>query len=380
MTSNLLYLISAAVIIAVIFIGTMISRRRKRRDSFPPFTQALTLMMSGDNPKALTILRDMIKEDTENVEAYILYGDILRKEGFHKQAAKIHKELTVRENIKSDLMASIRRSLLQDYLDGKMYPQALDCADHLLRKGGADLWTLERQLSALEAVGDWKRAAETAQRIQTVTNRPDREILSLYKTMEGLAVLEGDGKEHDARLKFRDALKIEQQFAMPYLELAESYLREKKTEDALKAWKQLFERNPHQAYLAFDRLESTLFELNRFAEVEKIYRRIVERDPNNSRAVAALSKYLDRKGETEAAIKICQEGLELQPESLWLRRNLFRYLSMEKRYKEASDVGLEVIQMVTKEKHDYECVNCHYISEKPLWKCPVCGKWRTFNY
>ena len=380
MAPTFIYLIAAAVIIIAISAGAMISRRRKHKTSFPPFTQALTLMISGDNREALKILRDLIKNDTENIEAYILYGDILRKEGFYQRAAKIHKELTVRESIKSDIMAGIRRSLLQDYLDGKMYKQALDCADHLLQKSGGDLWTLERQLSALEALGDWKRAAETTRKIQTITNKADMEVLSLYKAMEGMTILEKDGKEHDARLRFREAAKIDEKFAMPYLELAESYLREKKTEDALKAWKQLFDRNPQHAYLAFDRLESTLFELNRFAELEKIYRRIIERDPDNSRAVTALSRFLDRKGKTEEAIKICQEGLELQPESLWLRRNLFRYLSMEKRYKEASDVGLEVIQMVTKEKQEYKCGSCGYVTEKPLWKCPDCGKWRTFKY
>ncbi|MBC8276967.1 MAG: tetratricopeptide repeat protein, partial [FCB group bacterium] len=307
-------LIIAGAAIAVVFaVWIYLRLRQGPKQQYSPFTQALTLMLAGENRKALEILREVVKEDTDNIEAYILYGDILRKLGQFKQAAKIHKELTVRERMKTDLRMTVLRSLLQDYIEGKMYQLALDCSDDLLSLGKDDLWTLNKRLGALEALGDWKRSSETARKIQNISGNQDRAQLSLYKVMEGRQLLEKGGREHDARLKFREGVKTDDRFAMPYLELADSYLREDRTEDALKEWKRLFAKNPHHAYLAFGQLEDTLFDLNRFEELENIYRKLIAKAPDNSRAVAGLAKFLHRKGETGEAIKLCQEGLEHRP-------------------------------------------------------------------
>jgi len=372
---------SIFTILAVAVAGALVYKKhQKRKKAFPPYTQAMTLMLNGEYEKALLILRDVVMDDSDNIEAYILYGDILRKLGYCKRAAKIHKELTVRDGLKPQQTIDIQRSLLLDFLEGKMYKEALSCADDMLSRTGSDLWTLQRQLEALEALSDWKHAAETARKIQNVTGKPDKELLAIYKVMEGMKILAEDGKEHDARLKFREAIKIDDRLAMPYLELADSYLRDERTEDAIKEWKQLFIKNPQKAYLTFDKLEATLFELNRFAELEKIYRNLIEEHSENTRAVAALAKFLHRKGETADAIRICQDGLELKPESLWLRRNLFRFLASDGKYKEATVVGLEVLKMVTKEKEEFACKNCGFVTHNPLWRCPQCGKWRSFTF
>jgi len=377
---TLIYLTIFALLIVLAAAGLVYSKRQKRKKAFPPYTQAMTLMLNGEYEKALLILRDVVMEDSDNIEAYILYGDILRKLGYCKRAAKIHKELTVRDSLKTDQLINIQRSLLLDYLEGKMYKDALHSAEELLVKTGSDLWTLQRQLEALEALSDWKHAAETAKKIQHVTDKYDKELLAIYKVMEGIKILAEDGKEHDARLKYREAIRIDDKLPLPYLELADSYLRDERTEDAIKEWKQLFIKNPQKAYFAFDKLETTLFESNRFQELENIYRRLIEEHPDNTRAVAALANFLHRKGETSEAIRICLEGLEIRPESLWLRRNLFRFLAFDGKFKEAADVGLEVLKMVTKEKEEFACKNCGFITYNPLWRCPQCGKWRSFAF
>ncbi len=381
MDMNLIY-ISMVVVGLVLIVGIyiFIHKYKKRERRYPPFTQALSLMLSGENERALEILREVIREDTSNIEAYILYGDILRTMGFYRKAAKIHKELTIRTGLRSDDLMRINRSLLQDYIEGGMYRQSLKIAAYLLGRNKSDLWTLKLKLRALEELGEWKNAAETAKKIQSITAKPDKEQLALYKVMEGIDILKKSGKEHDARLKFREAIKIDERFAWSYIELADSYLRDGRTGDAIKVWKQFFSNNPMYAYLVFDELESTLFELNKFQDLEKIYRELIERNPQNSRAFAALAKFMHRKGETDRAIAICREGLEVRPESLWLRRNLFKYLALDGKLAEAAEVGLEVLKMVTQEKEEFSCKECGYLTTKPLWRCPKCKSWRSFKF
>ena len=377
---NPLYFLLVIPIAILIWAVYTVKRRQYLKKQFPPFTQALTLLLAGDKRKALQKLRLTVKEDTNNISAYILFGDILRDLGYYKQAAKIHKELTIRDRLKPDVQADIKRSLLMDYLLGSYYRPALRCADELLVRNKNDIWALNRKLEILEAIQDWRKAAETAKKIQSRYGKADTEQLAMYKSLEGKRILANQGKEHDARVRFREAMKIDDKFPMSYLELASSYVREGRYKDAVKTWNQFFQNNPNLAYLAFRELEKTLFDLNRFEELETIYRNLVQSDSQNTRAVVALARFLHRKGSTEDAIRICQDGLEATPQSLWIRRNLFRFYAAEDRLQEAIELGLEVLDMVTWETEEFLCVNCGYLAHEPLWKCPNCGKWRTFKF
>ncbi|NQS98962.1 MAG: tetratricopeptide repeat protein [candidate division Zixibacteria bacterium] len=377
---NPLYFLLLIPIAILIWAAYTVKRRQYLKKQFPPFTQALTLLLAGDKRKALQKLRLTVKEDTNNISAYLLFGDILRDLGYHKQAAKIHKELTIRDRLKPDVQADIKRSLLMDYLLGSCYRPALRCADELLVRNKNDIWALNRKLEILEAIQDWRKAAETAKKIQSRYGKTDTEQLAMYKSLEGKRILANQGKEHDARVRFREAMKIDDKFPMSYLELASSYVREGRYKDAVKTWNQFFQNNPNLAYLAFGELEKTLFDLNRFEELETIYRNLVQSDSQNTRAVVALARFLHRKGSTEEAIRICQDGLEATPQSLWIRRNLFRFYAAEDRLQEAIELGLEVLDMVTWETEEFLCANCGYLAYEPLWKCPNCGKWRTFKF
>ena len=379
MDFNLTILIPiVALILAVIVLFILRSGGKNRK--IPPYTQALTFLLTGEKEKALEKLREVIKQDTDNVPAYILYGDILRDMGRYKQAAKIHKELTVRQKQKPGERNDIYRSLIQDYELGENYTAALACVEEFLSKNKNDVWALGKKLSILESMNDWKNAGDTARKIQNLKAKPDARQLALYKVMEARKLLGNAGKEHDARILLRAALKIDKTCAWAYLELGDSYIRDERPEDAIKEWKELFKYNPENAYLCFNKLENTVFELGRFEDLEMIYDKLLKSDTQNTKAVVALANFVERKGELQQAIQICRDGLAAVPESLWIRRNLFRMLANEGQTKEALQLGLEVIKMVTSDTEEYICENCENIIKEPAWFCPKCRKWNTFDY
>ena len=379
MQFNYYYLLLLIPVAAILWWLVSVRRRQVLKKQFPPYTQALSLLLLGEKKKALLKLRQAVKEDTENISAYILYGDILREIGKYKLAAKIHKELTIRGRMKPSVLIDVNRSLLMDYLKGKVYKAALECVEELLSRNRRDIWTLRKKLDILEAMDEWRKAFETAKKLQSITGDKDTEQLALYRVYEGKKLIANQKREHDGRLRFREAIKIDKKLAMSYIELASSYIREKRYEDAVKTWKQLFANNPAHAYLCFEQLEKTMFDLNRFTELESIYRKLLESSPDNSRAVVALASFLHRKGNTKEAIQICQDGIDASPQTLWIRRNLFRFYAADGKYKEASAVGLELLEMVTRKSEEFVCSNCGYYTEQAIWRCPECGKWRTFK-
>ncbi len=371
--------ILAAGLFILASVGTLVYTKRQRSRQQPPYTQALSLLLAGEKRKALDKLRQVVKEDTENIEAYILYGDILREMDQGQLAIKVHKELTVRERLTPGLKTKLLRSLVLDHLAGGSLRGAIPFINGLLSIDKNDVWALGKWLEIEETLGDWKSAFEVEKRIQSIIGVHDREKLALYRVMEGNAIKSSGGREHDARLRYRAALKLDNSLAPAYLELAGSYILENRTEDALSEWRKFFKNNPLLSYLAFDQMEKAVFELGRFQEVESIYRELVRDNPKNTRAVVALARFLDRKGETAEAIDICREGLDRSPESLWIRRNLFRFLAADKQHAEAAGLGLEILDMVMEEREAYVCKECGYIDSQPQWRCPRCKRWRSFR-
>ena len=57
------------------------------------YTEALNAMVRADKTKAVSLLRDVVKKDSDHVDAYLQLGNILRDSN-PQQAVKIHQTLT----------------------------------------------------------------------------------------------------------------------------------------------------------------------------------------------------------------------------------------------------------------------------------------------
>ena len=71
-------------------------------------------MLKADKSRAITLLRDVVKEDSNHIEAYIQLGNIIRDDN-PQQALKIHQTLTVRPNLDTYIRLEIFKSLAEDY-------------------------------------------------------------------------------------------------------------------------------------------------------------------------------------------------------------------------------------------------------------------------
>ena len=60
-------------------------------------------------------MRDVVKQDTSHIDAYLQIGNILREEGNVEGAIKIHRSLTMRPNLSKDIQRQIHKSLAIDY-------------------------------------------------------------------------------------------------------------------------------------------------------------------------------------------------------------------------------------------------------------------------
>ena len=87
-------------------------QKKPRTDNI--YTEALNAMVNADKVKAINLLRDVVKQDSDHINAYIQLGNIFREDN-PEQAAKIHQSLTVRPNLSDESQIDIHRALAKDY-------------------------------------------------------------------------------------------------------------------------------------------------------------------------------------------------------------------------------------------------------------------------
>lgn len=353
-------------------------RDRGRAAPVSPYAEGLRAILDGDAPRAMQKMREVVSADTSNVDAYIRLGQLLAAAGDTDRALKVHRSLTFRGDLTVGQKIEVYRALATDYLLIEDVPRALETLEHLLTLSKKDRWALERKAELLIGQQKWTEAFETAQKLLAAGGQVTTRRLAVLKTQEGLRLC-ALKKERDGRVQFREAVKFDGTFIAPYMYWGDSYIREDRTEDAVRIWRRLISVNPAQAHVIFSRLESHLFDLGRFSEIEQIYRLLIRSYPQNVHAYAALSRFLDKRGDRGDAAAVLLDGLQHNADSIWLRRMLIQL------YGDAGDsarvlaVGRDILTRVLKEQYEYTCAGCGHVTVEPLWLCPHCTKLDSFN-
>ena len=86
-------LIIAIVITILVIAGVAfyVSRPKIKPKTESLYTDALNAIVRGDNHTAMEHLRNVVKQNTEHVGAYLQLGDLLREDNHPEQAIKIHQ-------------------------------------------------------------------------------------------------------------------------------------------------------------------------------------------------------------------------------------------------------------------------------------------------
>ncbi len=384
MTTEIWYLaILAAIVVIFLLIYILLhtkSSAAKKRPAIDPYIQGLNALVEGDLDGAARYFRESAQKDSENIDAYLKLGDIFRKQGYPDRAIKIHQGLLVRRNLNPTIRLQILQSMVQDYKDYHRFDNALQSLDEILSRNPKDEWALSYKVKIFEEMGEWEKAFRSLNVLAKAKRISDdvAQKLALYR-VEVAKQLFSQGHEKSGRIKLREAIKINKKCVPAYLYLGDSYMRENRADDALKIWKNFVETVPEYSHLVFGRLRELLFRMGKFSEIESILTELLHKHPKNYNIYYALIHLYENKGQYIEAINLCDQILEGKPDDTDANLLKIRLLA---RVKDFQKLGTEVVSFTEKiihPKEEYVCSVCGYRSGEPLWHCPKCGGWNTFN-
>ena len=301
---NSFYIIFA-VVVAIAAVGVWIllnykPKIQKKTDSL--YTDALNAMLRADKRKAIKLLKDIVKQDSDHVDAYLQLGTILRDDD-PQRALKIHQMLTVRPNLEQNIRIEIYKSLALDYETIGDLKRSKREGEQILTIDKQNLWALSFLLNLAEKIKDWDYAEDKAKRLQKITGKYNDEELAKYLVFRSEEKIKNNEFEAAESL-LNNAIKQAPEFGLPYKYLGEIKMAIRNLVKAVEYWEKFVNLSPGDSYKVFDNMESALFDLGRYSEVEKFYRKVLENDSINVSGTLRLANVLNEKGEDQAAINL----------------------------------------------------------------------------
>jgi lipopolysaccharide biosynthesis regulator YciM len=279
---------------------------RWKKDSQFLYTEALECLLQGETNDAFTKLRELVRQDTENVQAYLKLGDIFRERSQTDQAIKIHQSLTFRRRLSSSVKREIYASLAKDYSASGRYDRSEEHANRVLKLDKKNRWALEFLIDISEKQEKWEKASKYLHRLEKVTREERSKRHAFYILMQGRD-REEDGLVQEAKGFYNKAISADDSFADAYLYLGNLAEDEGNLDEAVAQWTTFAEKSAGGGRQIYGRLEKALFELGRFGETEEFYRELSEKDSSNMDAFSGLINVLAAKGEFDEGIAIVDD-------------------------------------------------------------------------
>ena len=316
---------------------------RRKKDSQILYTEALEALLQGDSDNAFEKLRELIREDTENIRAYLKLGDIFRERGQVEQAIKIHRSLTFRRKMSTAMKVEIYASLALDYRELGRFDRAEESADRILKFERKNRWALDFLIEICEQHQRWEAASKNLHRLEKASRQNDHRRRAYYTLMQGRARDE-DGLQKEARGFYQKAISQDDSYADPHLYMGNLEEEEGNIDGAVTHWKAFAERSSGAGKQVYGRLEKALFELGRFGEIEEFYRTLREQDGKNLDALAGLVNVLAAKGEYDHAIAMVDDIIGRNGQSVRIR---LARLKLELRKRKEEELSGQVDEIVS---------------------------------
>jgi len=306
------------IILGLAALGILFIYLRFKSDPTPKieylYTEALNAMVRSDRNHALKLLRDVVKQDSDHVTAYLQMGNILREE-HPEQAVKIHQSLTVRPHLDKPLRIEIHQALAMDYNELGLLSRAKKEGEQILQLDKKNNWAVHFLLEMAEKDRDWKTATQWTKVIQKQSKEKNPLQVAQYKVYEGLEKIES-GDTKGAKSLFLKAIKDAPDFGLPHYYLGNIFSDTRDLVKAIESWEKFAHLNPDESVKVFSKIESALFDLGRYSEVENFYRRILDENSSNIEAVAKLANVLEEKGEHQSAISLIEQSIDASSPSI----------------------------------------------------------------
>jgi len=374
------YVIAGIALVVLFWAMVYIARSGRRKVVSPKqaYVDALRSLLDGDMQESAKKLKETVSQDTDNIDAYIRLGDLLRKTGHAGNALQVHISLLGRRSVPRAINMRVKKSLYEDYKSLGELSKATETLKELVYFYSEDKTLRKELLWIYEKRSMWQEAVDTKRMLVDLGTDEGRQGLATYQANVGITLLKR-GKEAEAARYLRSALKSDKDCVPALISLGDVSYSKGDTREAISYWRKVIDVSPRYAFLTLARMEKALFDQGKFGEMKELYEQFLSQNELNVSVRDALARIYLKMGETESALSEFKRALEITPDYLPSREGLAKLYAMGGQSEAALKELLPVVETASKVGKHYHCASCGYKSTEFEWICPRCGETESFT-
>ena len=362
------WIILVVVIIAGIVILAVVLSRRRSGPVADNYQEALRALLDGRETEAIKRLRDTVMKDTDNVDAYIRLGRLIRERGDAEKAAHIHQSLTVRPALKRSEELVIYDELVEDYLAMDRVEKSIGLLKELIKLSPKKLDYLRRLLAMLLS---GKRSDETTEVLKQHKKlfSERREAAAWHAELARLQWEKGEDEE--ARDTLKQAQKLAKNHPYVFIVQIKHLVDSNQKTKARSLVDKFLKLYPEYADKVLDLTEQVYFDLGAYGKVVPLYEDLLKRYPDKYEVRLRLARLKAKEGAPDAAIELINEVGVKRPGDVGLLLERTRLLldqgNWEAAKKSFDKLAAELVFMPA------ICPECGQELEATAWFCTSCG-------
>lgn len=340
----LIVFIICVVVIAGFYLFYFFKKREEKKVD-NTYLLGLKYMVEGENRRAVEMFKEAVRHNSENIDAYIKLGVILRQEKLYTNAIRIHKDLLLRAKLSANEKNEIKYNLSVDYIQSGNEDKSMVYIEDIKgdKKYGPVL--VNHLLDIYERNNDWDKAFETIKSQEFFKDEEGKQRSAYFKVKKGEKIY-NEGNRKEARIIFKDAIKIDPKCSLAYLYIGDSYMDENRASDAISTWTNFVDKVPESAHLVFDRLEKAWYEKGHFGKIEELYLSLIEKDENNIHVIIRLAAIYRKKGDIKHALRILNDAQKKDIMKDAINYEIANVLYENGQYKESAKQAIQLAEKV----------------------------------
>ncbi|AML58423.1 tetratricopeptide repeat protein [Serratia rubidaea] len=342
------------------------------------YVAGVNFLLSNQQDKAVDLFLDMLKEDSNTVEAHLTLGNLFRSRGEVDRAIRIHQALMESSSLTFEQRLLAVQQLGRDYMAAGLYDRAEDMFSQLTDEQDFRLAALQQLLVIHQATSDWQKAIEVAERLVKLGKDKQRGEIAHFYCELALQAMGSDDLDKAMSLLKR-AASADKQCARVSIMVGRIYMAQGEYAKAVESFKRVLDQDKDLVSETLPMLQECYQHLpQQEAAWAEFLKRCVEENCGAT-AELMLAEVIEQHEGRDVVQVYINRQLQRHPTMLVFYRLMDYHLAdaEDGRAKESLLLLRDMVGEQIRTKPRYRCHKCGFTAHSLYWHCPSCRSWAS---
>lgn len=341
------------------------------------YVAGVNFLLSNQQDKAVDLFLDMLKEDSNTVEAHLTLGNLFRSRGEVDRAIRIHQALMESASLTFEQRLLAVQQLGRDYMAAGMYDRAEDMFGQLVGEEDFRLSALQQLLAIHQATSDWLKAIDVAEKLVKLGKDKQRVEIGHFYCELALQAMGSDDLDKAMGLLKR-AASADNQCARVSIMVGRIYMAQGEYAKAVESLQRVLNQDKELVSETLPMLQECYQHLEQQQGWADFLKRCVEEN-TGATAELMLAEIIEQHEGRDVVQVYINRQLQRHPTMRVFYRLMDYHLAdaEDGRAKESLLLLRDMVGEQIRTKPRYRCHKCGFTAHSLYWHCPSCRAWSS---